>query len=342
MDHHKHSPSSFPMKNRCPLYEAGPVGDAANRGTAMHDSLAKMLGAEPTLDLFELSEEDTNEVKWAYDYIKANTSETWRTEVEVKLSYHNAAMKELYFGTGDVVNGPNIYDLKTGEQHAYWHQMAGYALALMSERGYSTVNITLMFSRYKSVKKYVITREQAEPAIMDILTRVEDPNSEPRPNEFCGWCKKNVVCPAVKERVNAIVTYNDWKLDTYNPDELAKNPDELAKAIHLSRMMKKWVDAIDGIAKEHENIPGFEWKEVKGRKKVNYMAELFLSLGDNLGKIQLDDFLKACNISISALEKFISEAKGITKKEAKKFIDSKLSHCITESEPYKKLQEVNK
>lgn len=330
------------MKSRCPLYEAGPAGDAANRGTAMHASLAKLLGVEPTLDLFELSEGDKKEVEWAYDYIKGNTSETWPIEIEVKLSYHDPAMKKLYFGTGDVVNGPNIYDLKTGEQHAYWHQMAGYALALMSEKGYSVVNINLLYSRFQKVKKYVITREQAEPAILDILTRAEDPNAKPNPNEFCGWCKKNIVCSAVKERVNAIVSYNDWKLDSYNPTEITKNPEELSKAIFLSRMMKKWVSAIDDVAKDHDQIPGFEWREVAGRKKIIDMAELFLSLGQDLGHIHLDQFLKKCSISMSALAEFISDQKGLSAKEAKAYIEKKFSNNIEQNEPYKKLEEKSK
>jgi hypothetical protein len=342
MEHHKHSPSSFPMKNRCPLYEAGPAGDAANRGTAMHDSLAQMLGAEPTLDLFELSEGDKSEVEWAYSYIRDNASETWPLEVEVKLSYHDPSMRKLYFGTGDVVNGPNIYDLKTGEQHAYWHQMAGYALALMSEKGYSVVNINLLFSRYKKVQQYTITREQAEPAILGIITQAEDPNATPRPNEFCGWCKKNIVCPAVKERVSAIVTYNDWKLDTYNPNEIAKNPNELSKAIVLSRLMKKWVSAIDDVSKEHDDIPGFQWKEVSGRKVVAKMSDLFLALNSDLDHIHLDKFLDKCSISLTNLAEFISDAKGMTMKEAKDYIDKKFSDYITQNKPYRKLEEQNK
>jgi hypothetical protein len=327
------------MKNRCPQYEAGAVGAAAHRGTAMHDALAKMMGAEPTLDLFELEEGDSKEVEWAYDKIRSMTTETWPTEVELKLSYHDSKYKEIYFGHGDVVNGPNLFDLKTGEQHSYWHQMAAYALALMDEKGYGVVNVHLVFSRYQKVQSFAITREQAEPAILDIITRCSDPNAPTNPNEFCGWCKKNIVCPAVKERVNAIVSYNDWKLDSYNPAEILKDPKELSKAIFLSRMMKKWVDAIEKASKKHDQIPGFQWKEVKGRKSIKDLPDLFLDLGNKLSHIQLDDFLSKCSLSIGALEAYISNAMGVSKKDAKKYIETHFNKHIKTAESYKKLEE---
>ena len=339
MQHHRHSPSSFPMKSRCPQYESGSVGSAAIRGTAMHEALAKMFErSDPTLDLFELeSDADLEEVKWAHETITGMTSETWPTEVEVKLSYHDNKFKELYFGHGDVVNGPNLYDLKTGEQHAYWHQMAGYALALMDEKDYKTVNIHLLFSRYRKVQSYAITRGQAEPAILDIITRCSDPDAPTIPNEFCGWCKKQSVCPSVKERVNAIVTYNDWQLDSYNPSEIAKNPTELSKAIHLSRMMKKWVTAIDDLAKTFDEIPGFEWKEVSGRKFISDLPSLLESSG-----ITPQDLASECSLSMGGLENLIKTKKGLTSKEAKQYIEKHFAPMIGQSKSYKKLQEVNK
>jgi hypothetical protein len=346
MDHHKHSPSSFPMRSRCPQYESGEVGKAAHRGTAMHDAFAKLFESrEPTLDLFELdSDNDLEEVKWARDTVQGMTSETWPTEVEVKLSYHDAKFKQLYFGHGDVVNGPNLYDLKTGEQHAYWHQMAGYALALMDAREYKTVNVHLLFSRFKKVQTYTITREQAEPAILDIIARCADPDAPAIPNEFCGWCKKQSVCPAVNERVNAIVAYNDWKLDSYNPDEIAKNPAELSKAIHLSRMMKKWVVAIDALSKTFEDIPGFTWKEVNGRKFITdafaLYEEISLTSGSWPNRPSPKDFIGECSLSMASLEEIIKKGLGLSSKEARSYISKNFATLIGQSKSYKKLQEV--
>lgn len=346
MEHHeKHSPSSFPMKSRCPVYESGPAGDAANRGTAMHDALAQMLGAQPTLNLFDLKDDDIEEVEWAYKHIQDSVSKTWPLEVETKLSYHDARMREIYFGHGDAVNGPNLYDLKTGEQHVYWHQMAAYALALMNERAYKSVEIHLLFSRFRKVKSYTITKEQAEPAILDIIARSEDPNAKPSPNEYCGWCKKQSICPAVKDRVNAISIYNDWQLESYNPDEITKDSNELAKAIHLSKLMKKWVDAINSVTKEHESIPGFDWKDISGRKSLTSVSSVFLLIGkaisDKGGNMELDKFLDCSTLSIGALEKFVKKSLDISAKEAKEIVASTCKDFIKQSESYKKLMEVN-
>lgn len=338
MKHHKHSPSSFPMKNRCPQFEsAGGGSSAADRGSAMHFELNKKFVSGLTtesLDLFELSENDMAEVEWAHKTISDLCSATWPIESEIKVSYHDSSFKEMYYGTCDIVNGPNIYDLKTGEQHAYWHQMAGYALALMSERGYKVVKVHLLFSRYQKIQSYTITREQAEPAILDIIAKAEQPEAPCYPNEFCGWCKKNAICHAVRDRANAIVSYNDWKLDSYNPNEITKDPEQLSKAIHLSRLMKKWVYAVDEIAKEHDCIPGFEWKEVKGRRYIEPKADLCEKLD-----ISPEDFIENASISMSKLQQIISRRKELTLAESTDYIEKKVPNMIKQGNSYKKLQE---
>jgi len=324
------------MKNRCPQFEsAGGGSPAADRGTALHHELNKKFskGVTDPLDLFELSETDISEVDWAYKTINDLCSSTWPIESEIQVSYHDSSFNELYFGTCDVVNGPNIYDLKTGEEHAYWHQMAGYALALMSERGYKVVNVHLLFSRYKKIQTFTITKEQAEPAILDIISRTSQPNAPCYPNEFCGWCKKNAICPAVKDRANTIALSNDWKLDTYDPSEITKNPDELSKAIFLSRMMKKWVNSIEEIAKDHESIPGFEWKEIKGKRWIEPIGDICQKL-----MISEGDFIMNSNISLTKLQELVRLSNNMTsRKEAMEFIEKKIPSLIRQGKSYKKL-----
>lgn len=333
MDHHKTlSPSSFPMKSRCPHYKSGEAGAAAQRGSEMHDAFANLFDGGK-LNLFSMDEGDLEEIQWAKETVDAMISKSDPIEVEVKLSYTDAKFRELYFGHGDIVNGPTLFDLKTGERHAYWLQMAGYALALMDQRGYDKVDVHLLYSRYRKVDSYTITRSQAEPPIMDLIIRSKDPDAPYKPNEFCGWCDKRVVCPALAERVEVIQQSQDWGLDSYRVDEIAKDPKELSKAIGLAKLMQKWSYAITDLAKEFDEIPGYKWKEVKGRRSLKDTLATYKK-----AELTVDEFLRACNVSLSSLEKAYKD-KGMTLKEAKEFIAANLSELIEESQPYKKLEE---
>ena len=333
MDHHRHSPSSFPMRAKCAQYESGSVGPAAEHGTAMHDVFATMFGEKLALFRESVTLDDQEKLKWAKEQVELRVNSEYPVEIEVKLSYTDPKFKELYFGHGDVVNGPQLFDLKTGEQHAYWHQMAGYALALMDTKGYDQVDIHLLYSRFATVKSYTITKEQAEPAINDILVRVDDPDAPFSPNEFCGWCGKRATCPALAERVDAIAVQQNWALESYSLDDIAKKPTELAKAIHLAKLMMKWSYAVQDMAKGQE-VPGFKWKEIRGRRSIKDALAAFKRAG-----LPEEAFLRACSVSLSSLERAFRDSLGLSAKEAKEMIELKLSEIIEESKPYQKLEE---
>lgn len=332
--HHKHSPSSFPMKLRCAQYESGPPGAAAEHGTAMHEYFASMFEARLPLFDSELNDGDSESLQWAKEQVELKSFSDHPIEVEIKLTYTNAKFKEVFFGTADIVNGPQLFDLKTGEQHGYWPQMAGYALALMDERGYEQVDTHLLYTRYQSIRSYTITKAQAETCINDIIVKAEDPSAPETPNEYCGWCMKRSTCKALKDRANTIAIHQDWTLDSYRIEDIVTNPEELSKAIHLARLMKKWVSAIEDAAKDFEEIPGFKWKEVKGRRSIKDALAAFKRSG-----LTAEQFLGACSLSITALEKTLKEELGIAPSEAKRIITERFSDVITETNPYKKLEQ---
>jgi hypothetical protein len=298
----------------------------------MHDAFANLFDGGK-LNLFSMEEGDLEEIKWAKETVDAMISKSDPIEVEVKLSFMDSKFKELYFGHGDIVNGPRLFDLKTGERHAYWLQMAGYALALMDQRGYEKVDVHLLYSRYRKVDSYTITRAQAEPPIMDIIIRSKDPDAQYKPNEFCGWCEKRAICPALADKVEIIQKHEDWGLESYRIDEIEKNPEQLSKAVRLARLMSVWSYAIMDLAKTFDEIPGYKWKEVKGRRSLKDALATYKK-----SELTVDEFLRACNVSLSSLEKAYKD-KGLTLKEAKEFIAENLSELIDESQPYKKLEE---
>jgi len=321
------------MRLRCPRYQSGAPGAAAEHGTAMHEVFASLF--EDRLPLFnsDISDDDLDALKWAKDEVDIRTTLEFPIEVETKLTYSDAKLKEVYFGTGDVVNGPQLFDLKTGDQHGYWPQMAGYALALMDERGYKTVETHILYTRFRKVYSRTIEKKQAEAIINDIIYKAEDPGAKEIPNEYCGWCARRLECEALKDRANTIVAHQDWALDSYRIDEIAKNPNELSKALSLAKLMKQWVSAIEDEAKNHEEIPGYKWKEVKGRRNIK--DALAASKRVNL---PIETFLTACSASVTSLEKIYREELGITPSEARAMLQENLSEVINETKSYKKLE----
>ena len=321
------------MKLRCAQFESGPAGGAAEFGTAMHEHFASLF--ENRLPLFakDLSDEDIKDLEWAKEQVELKSLSEHPVEVEVQLTYSNTKFKEIYFGHGDIINGPQLFDLKTGDQHGYWPQMAGYALALMDERGYKSVDAHLLYTRFRKVKSYTIEKRQAEVAINDIIVKSEDPGAPETPNEYCGWCAKRSTCSALKERANAIAVHQDWKLDSYRIEDIITSPDELSKAVHLARLMKKWVSAIEDAAKGVEEIPGFKWREVKGRRSIKDALAAFKNSG-----LSIEQFLRACTTSISALERTYKEELGVASSEAKSLITENFTDIIHENNPYKKLE----
>jgi|SaaInlV_165m_DNA_1040744.scaffolds.fasta_scaffold06879_3 hypothetical protein len=334
MKHHNHSPSSFPMRLRCARFESGPAGAAAEHGTAMHSVFASLF--EDRLPLFDssISEDDLESLKWAKEQVDTLSLSEHPLEIETRLTYSDAKLKEVYFGTGDVVNGPQLFDLKTGEQHGYWPQMAGYALALMDEKGYKSVDTHLLYTRYRKVYTRTIEKKQAEAVINDIIVRAEDPGAPETPNEYCGWCSRRLECTALRDRANAIVADQDWTLESYRIEDISKNSDELSKAVNLSRLMKKWVAAVEDEMKNHEEIPGYKWREVKGRRSIKDALA-----ASKRSDLPIEAFLRACSTSVTALEKAYREELGITPREARELIEVKLSEVIHETKPYKKLEQ---
>ena len=326
--HHKHSPSSFPIKANCTQFESevdepsGPM----KRGLDMHQELAEYLEGKDTLAFSKLEAGDQDEVQWAGEYIKSKCGGDLK--VEEKVSYTDAGFRELFYGTVDAYCGNEMFDLKTGEERSYWHQMAAYALALMEMRGLEAINVHVLFSRYKFVSTYTIEKATAQIAIEELVARIEDPNTPAVPNEYCGWCDKQTSCPALAERVFELSEVNDWRISSYKLEELDKNPEELSKAVKMATMGK------------FEDVPDYEWREMRGRSMISDMPEAFSLLEKRL-KLSPKRLIEQSTISLSAIEDVIMDEMDLKKGEAKKLLAKELESVISRSTGYRKLVKSN-
>jgi hypothetical protein len=328
------------MKAACTKFKSeGETTPIMQRGSDMHEELAKVLEGKDELAFSSLDAGEQDEVSWAAGYILSQIAlkGDLPVKVEEKVSYSDESFRELFYGTLDCSCGNALFDLKTGEERSYWHQMAAYGLALMESEGYSEIEVHLVFSRYKRTHTYIITKDEATMVIKELLVRLEDPNSPPIPNAYCGWCDEQTSCPAIADRVIEISKEEDWRLESYNLEELKYNPDELAKAIALANQMKSWAFTILDFAKTFEEIPGYEWRHVQGRRKIDNTEEATKLLAE-LG-VPVEAFLSTCSINLSSLESLLIDYLDLTKPEARKLLALKLEPVITRAEGYKKLVE---
>ena len=106
--------------------------------------------------------------------------------------------KEVTFGSMDAYCKGHLFDLKTGQIRDYKQQMAAYALGVMQKYGDEKLEWHLVYSRFKYVNKFSLTREEAEDIVFGIIDSVNDPTRSPWPCEYCMWCARKKTCTALK------------------------------------------------------------------------------------------------------------------------------------------------
>jgi hypothetical protein len=319
--------SSLPALAQCPCFESGNTEldqERTGPGQDRHKALElHFKGDQSMLNL--LDDEDREGVMWAGEYIKlhANKPENirWETGVIAELQDFTEIP-----GTPDAVETLDIFDLKW-RQFDYSAQMAAYALAVLQNRGTGTpapqVRVHLLFACFKRAQVLTFDEASATAMLEKIVTAYKDPNKQPSPCTYCGWCAKQITCPAVNERAQAVAQgRDDWKLDSYHASEITR-PGEMAKALRLARQVEKWAKAVQHHAKEMAlkqgvTIPGFELKSKKGRTSVADVTGAFQTLG-----LPAAEFLQCCDLRLNTSKQNPAKKGLIDVYKTAKEIDSK-------------------
>lgn len=333
-------PSALPMLAVCPRYEGEDTtgNEDTQAGTLRHIALGRALSYDP--DPYRgLSEEDAEAVRWAKSYIftKAPTP-TFALALEKKVNPLDSEFQPLFpqGGTPDVVCGPYLFDLKTRERD-YTAQMAAYALHMFQEGGWDKVEFHLLFTQNKRAQVFTLTEDEATKIVNDILARVKDPQAEPVPCDYCGWCSKRLTCPALLKRVEAVAAArDDWGLSNYHASELT-SPEEMGKALRLARCIKEWAESVEYHAKEmaikQGVVPaGFKLQSRQGARFVASVADAFPRCG-----LPQDEFLRACDLKFSALVEAYSAFHGQKKAPSERDLEVKLGEVLQRKAPTQSL-----
>jgi len=328
------------MLAQCPAFESS-GGEFAELGTDRHEALrAHYHGDDSLLEM--LDEESQQGIRWAADYIRAHSTDGHPLEWETTRKWTRPDFSEAQ-GTPDVVNGLTIFDFKWRPRD-YTAQMADYALSLIQSPD-DVVTVHLLFGAIRRPEVIRFNIDACERIVGAILESCQTP--DPRPCDYCNWCSKRLVCPAMT-RPAAVVGagYQEPGLldfTTWRPSELMENAEQLAFALTLwRRVLKKWGEsveyhAMEAATKRGLKLPGYEIKERQGRKFVSNTQQAY-----ELSGLEPEKFLTACAVRLNTskthpdqvgLDKLFADALGIKTAAAKREVEKRLGAVIQRGKP---------
>jgi hypothetical protein len=325
-DHHStFAPSSLPMLEQCPCFERAEDTSSTiyrDRGVELHLAFEHRLRGFPLPPETVLTPSEKEQIEWAVDHVLVNMSSEFPLEIEQKLVLLDDNFNVITFGTGDVLNGPQLFDLKTGDYHNYWLQVACYALMQMDRIEADRAKVNLLFVRHKNVHQIDVTREEATRRINKVVAAVLDPDKKPRANPYCRWCRKVMTCEAVVHLVSGV------EAEHYE----IRDPEALSAALMAAKTVKEWAERVEAYAKESAlagmEIPFFYLKSRAGAREIMDVNKAFA-----LSELPADLFLTLCNLPVGKLEDAIAQHEGVKKSAASKIVNTRLSEVIKRRPP---------
>jgi hypothetical protein len=350
------------MLAQCPCFESDQSDEHEykGKGTARHDYYKGRIFElqplpEPCPDYCadkereRLEPEEIESVDWAAGFT-VMTAGSQQVMCEQKLFLYDDNFSPVFNDGGhlDAVAGNEIFDLKWRERD-YGPQVAAYALMLMQSKGYETVTVYILFAERRRIQKLIFDRDSAASLVFGVVARSNDPNKQPTPCDYCGWCANRLRCKALNERVQAVVDgREDWKLGQYHASQI-NEPAEALKALHIARQVKKWCEGVEFHAKkicdlltqEELAAHGFRWQDKKGRTFCADVLGAYNTLG-----LSAEEFLQACDLRLNTSKKYpdkkgaielFAAKNGMKPTPAKKMVLAKLEPVLKRGEDSRSL-----
>lgn len=271
--------SLLPKLAECPCYESkqGEAGPAAQRGTLL-DARFRLAIETGSLDESNLTKDDIKSLKWALKAVKKIAGDNAIICKEEDLKVKTPRIEHI--GTEDI-RIPDIQtscDLKTGIQRDYYAQMAAYALGNMESHFCDEWTCNLVYCDQKEVVEHHFTLEQAKSVVNSILDAHEDPKKQPNQCQYCSWCAKRDVCPAVVQPVQEAqaIMESGANLEVLR-QEIGSDPVRHARFLQLNKVFEsELVKPLKDLAKEKlesgKELPGYRLSSVKGNEYFDRVA----------------------------------------------------------------------
>lgn len=312
--HAKHGPSSLKNKEICPHWK-NRLGSsaAADEGTRMHE-------AAETGNLEGLNTEQCAQVESCIAAValrEANIRNCTRYN-ELLLD-----IAGITFGTADVVlvgtATATLIDYKMGrvpvDPAETNLQGIAYALGVFETFPVDAVSVVFLQPRCDIMSEYTFYRthdyNRMLARVVEVIRQAEDENSPYCPHpENCEYCGYKAECPALATKALAVATQHADALEL--PEEMHPSnitePKQMALALRLAPVLTDWAQSVRKHAlemvQEGQEIPGYGLKFRSGQRTIKDIP-LVWDLIHSEFAVSLSDFLPACSISVTALEKAV-------------------------------------
>jgi len=233
------------------------------------------------------------------------------------------------FGTVDVViikeDHVDIVDYKYGrgevDDSDINIQGQAYLLGVMDKfPKLKTATVHFILPRRDEILTHSYKREDMEDIrlrINLIIEKAEAENAEAIPNsEGCRYCKHKLSCPALSDKLLPLAkkyseSVNDFEMTlwgNYSPEKV-EDPMVLSRMLNVAQVVDKWQSAAKKQAlklavENGEEIPGYNLHYRNATAKIENGQEAYDSVSDLLTP---DEFMDACNVSVSKLAKAYSD-----------------------------------
>jgi hypothetical protein len=290
--------SALDKLDLCPCFESNPVsGPAAERGTRMDVAFRGLLMGERQ-PFLALTEDEQDSVMWAVNEAMNLSQGKGIVTDEALLKVVTPHLSHV--GTEDArVEALSLsMDLKSGQLRSYHKQQAAYALGNMARTFTTEWECVLLFCDQKEVVHYRYTYEEAEDWVKGIVRSATDPDRQPCPNEYCGWCVKKDTCPArtgpIVETLAVVESQpTGVSLEALKAGLLA-DPERLGAFLTTNAIFEDFVDDLKTKAKvlmKEEVVPGWKLQKEAGREHFDRIAIVSAAV---TGKSGLDDLVANC------------------------------------------------
>ena len=331
--HAKHGPSGLKYKNPetggCSHWRNDPHADktAANAGTLQHDWMEAwgyyILDKEdkkpaPNQDL---TDDQLTSVGFCQRAVESHLRQADKVELEKMLTV-NGIGKEITFGTSDVVliTGKHLtlidYKFGTGYIDAPEVNMQAKAYvagAFQDNPAAETAEFIFLIPRRDEVLRHTFKRSQLLELVEEIdrvVTAAEDPNSPYNPSEeTCIFCGEKPKCPAINAAAATVASkYGELQLPEEFHSSAIAAPDQMAKALQAASILERWAKSVRHhameMAQQGQDIPGYEIKYRQSRRTVRDVQKAW-EIVQHKTMLNLAEFLPACSVSITELEKAV-------------------------------------
>lgn len=259
--------SNLPKLAECPCYESNPdAGPEAARGTLLDGVFRRRVHDQSHAET--ISAEDLVAVDWAI-----NTLRTIAADAEIETRESHCRVEAVGVpGTADAVVPELLMsaDLKTGAKRNYREQMAGYALGFMERYFADEWTANLLFCDQRELVTHRFTYDEAKQIVSEIAAGFHDGNKQPNPCRYCGWCAKQVSCPARRQIAAAVTT--EVASPEFRFEAVLADPEKLGKFLTACSVVEDYREKAEAKAKEillaQGKVPGWRIQSRKGSEYV--------------------------------------------------------------------------